>query len=673
MGFFDWFAEETDQKNKFVARPPQLDRNNYSYGGTPGGADEAAGRYRQQAEQAQLRRGEQVDYGQANQDRAMGMQARAGQAGIADLMAARARGQVPSIAQMQADRQMGQATAAQASQAASARGAAGLALAQQGAANNLANMHGSISNQAQINAAQERMQAEQAASGAFANLRGGDMASQQMSAQQAQYQAQLNAQQRAQNDAYDISKTNAEMGVRNAQMTGGMNYEAQRSSNEMGAQGINAGIGGQNAQTNQGLFWGSMGLARDLGGLAFKAAGGPVAPGAPYIVGEQGPELIIPGQSGTVIPAGPTAGILRMNAVNAGSGPGASTFAGQAGMLGGSPIGEMKAHSDFATRYGRHAGSNPLDYGGGRAEGGPVQAGTGYVVGENGPEAFVPSTWGAGGLARMQQAAAVDAHQNWGHARDYALDRNRDAAPMQLSGGLAVAGFTPGIPMSKTEPLDRRDDAVARAAEAKRAYGVEMTGREEYEAEGAERRQAQARANEQKSKSDAKKAAAEKAKATVPAKREDTIDRMIRAGAPAYTPMGGYVAPQLLQVPSVISGHREEGGPVAAGKAYVAGERGPEVMLMDDPRLHQSLDGHAYLYEPPASGARLSGGGLSGMSASPPVVARAPIAPTKSPTQARKMTDEEMAREAEKMLREMREEHEAYTARGPAVGIARMR
>jgi hypothetical protein len=34
----------------------------------------------------------------------------------------------------------------------------------------------------------------------------------------------------------------------------------------------------------------------------FRAEGGPVTAGRPYIVGEQGPELMVPGASGTVVP-----------------------------------------------------------------------------------------------------------------------------------------------------------------------------------------------------------------------------------------------------------------------------------------------------------------------------------------------------------------------------------
>jgi hypothetical protein len=43
-------------------------------------------------------------------------------------------------------------------------------------------------------------------------------------------------------------------------------------------------------------------IATFIGGLGFKAKGGPVGGGVPYIVGEKGPELIIPSSNGMVIP-----------------------------------------------------------------------------------------------------------------------------------------------------------------------------------------------------------------------------------------------------------------------------------------------------------------------------------------------------------------------------------
>jgi hypothetical protein len=43
-------------------------------------------------------------------------------------------------------------------------------------------------------------------------------------------------------------------------------------------------------------------------GVKFLAGGGPASAGSPYIVGEQGPELFVPGTSGTVIPNGTAMG-----------------------------------------------------------------------------------------------------------------------------------------------------------------------------------------------------------------------------------------------------------------------------------------------------------------------------------------------------------------------------
>jgi hypothetical protein len=48
-----------------------------------------------------------------------------------------------------------------------------------------------------------------------------------------------------------------------------------------------------------------------------------------------------------------------------------------------------------ATTVGPSGGSSPLSYGGARAGGGPVHGGTAYMVGEQGPELFVPSSSGS--------------------------------------------------------------------------------------------------------------------------------------------------------------------------------------------------------------------------------------------------------------------------------------
>lgn len=291
-------------KNEFKADPYQADRNAYEYGGRSGGADADVARARQMGDSAQARGAENIDYAQANRDRAAGLQAREGLSRMASQAEQRASGQVRSIAQMQADRQMGQAMAQQASMAASARGPAALALAQQGAANNTATAAGSISGQAQINAASERQAAEAAAMGAYGQMRQGDLGSQAQSAQQSLAQAQMNAAQRQQNDQYQMATEQAAYGVRGTQLQGGMAREGQAAASRAQADAINAGVAAQNAQTNQRNAEGFIGaITGPLTKAAGLARGGPAMTGTPYLVGEKGPELVIPSRDSFVIPA----------------------------------------------------------------------------------------------------------------------------------------------------------------------------------------------------------------------------------------------------------------------------------------------------------------------------------------------------------------------------------
>jgi hypothetical protein len=72
--------------------------------------------------------------------------------------------------------------------------------------------------------------------------------------------------------------------------------------------GIGAGSGGL------GSLAGS--LLTAVLGLPGRATGGPVAPGAAYVVGERGPELFVPTSSGTVLPhagSGATARDVRVS------------------------------------------------------------------------------------------------------------------------------------------------------------------------------------------------------------------------------------------------------------------------------------------------------------------------------------------------------------------------
>jgi hypothetical protein len=206
-----------------------------------------------QAREIDRRSAPQADYAQADADRRRALEARAGQASVMGQLMARANGQTPSIAQMQADRQMGQASAQQAALQASARGRGALANSATTAANNTANAHGAISNQAQINAAQERQQAEQAAFGAASAMRGQDYQSQGQAANQAQYQAGLQMQNRATNDQRAIqTQQMGHQGLMQEQQ-GRVAMQGVSAQSHANAQATNAKTEAQNAE-NKGII-----------------------------------------------------------------------------------------------------------------------------------------------------------------------------------------------------------------------------------------------------------------------------------------------------------------------------------------------------------------------------------------------------------------------------------
>lgn len=91
-----------------------------------------------------------------------------------------------------------------------------------------------------------------------------------------------------------------------------------------GAGGLGSlfGAGAPEAVAGGGIFSGA-------GPFQFRAAGGPISAGRPYIVGERGPELVFPGSNGYVMPADRTAAALAQSRAALGGG-GASAGAGSA-------------------------------------------------------------------------------------------------------------------------------------------------------------------------------------------------------------------------------------------------------------------------------------------------------------------------------------------------------
>jgi hypothetical protein len=93
-----------------------------------------------------------------------------------------------------------------------------------------------------------------------------------------------------------------------------------------------AGLFGTGSKT--GGTGGLLGTLFSAIGLGARAEGGPVSSGSPYMVGERGPEIIVPGQSGTVIPnhklptaAAPAAPTIHLHVTNDFRGADAATVA----------------------------------------------------------------------------------------------------------------------------------------------------------------------------------------------------------------------------------------------------------------------------------------------------------------------------------------------------------
>lgn len=66
------------------------------------------------------------------------------------------------------------------------------------------------------------------------------------------------------------------------------------------------------ASANIGFGGGGGGIIIGSQGVRARASGGPVMAGSPYLVGEQGPELFVPGRNGTIVPNGAGGGAVSI-------------------------------------------------------------------------------------------------------------------------------------------------------------------------------------------------------------------------------------------------------------------------------------------------------------------------------------------------------------------------
>lgn len=207
-----------------------------------------------------------------------------------------------------------------------------------------------------------------------------------------------------------------------------VNIEIHTNYTSSGGGGAGAGGGGQGATP----------------GFSARASGGPVDTGTPYIVGEHGPELFVPDDSGDILntgdtrqmlrpapagaPGGGIAGMFKADATKAVQGfvdglhEGQRAVAQAAGDLVGAAASGIEQGGTTVTSAvkgiakqveeavggaggrSRRSGDNHqameslISEAGsnwpGRASGGPVRAGQGYTVGERGPELFSPGMGG---------------------------------------------------------------------------------------------------------------------------------------------------------------------------------------------------------------------------------------------------------------------------------------
>lgn len=105
-----------------------------------------------------------------------------------------------------------------------------------------------------------------------------------------------------------------EAGLSRAVRTGKFGFEDLRRialsvMNAIASDALKAGLGsiglGGGGQGGGGLLGSVIGIAGALlGGAPGRATGGPVAAGRPYRVGENGPELFVPGSAGRIVAAG---------------------------------------------------------------------------------------------------------------------------------------------------------------------------------------------------------------------------------------------------------------------------------------------------------------------------------------------------------------------------------
>lgn len=287
------------------------------------GADQDVQRYRSLGEAANNRAAYQLNYGNADSSLNLATgeignadNARGAQTDSLGLARSAAMGQAPSQAELLGRNTLDQGFQQQLAAASSARGgsigqAAAMRAAQQGGAayyqqgtNALAAMR-----------ANEMATARQDYANQAAGVRAGDLSSAgqyagigALQAQEANAQGQLEMQQRQLNQQGQQFGEQKAFDVNTAQL----NADLQNQALAQGDRQFQVGVGLQQQQNAYNLMGAGIGAGATFGAAMARAKGGPVSGGQPYLVGEQGPELVVPKKDGVVVPAPQTAEVMSL-------------------------------------------------------------------------------------------------------------------------------------------------------------------------------------------------------------------------------------------------------------------------------------------------------------------------------------------------------------------------
>ena len=154
-----------------------------------------------------------------------------------------------------------------------------------------------------------------------------------------------------------------------------------------------------------------------------RAYGGPVKGKMPYIVGENGPELYVPGMSGKIVPNHKLPKMVDLGGKFMPFHPLFMAAMFGLGNFGNNRQGVMES---FGAKFAPYAGeSMPLRAFTGRAAGGPVTGGSPYLVGESGPEMYVPQGFSAGSMKSTSNNVVVNVNASGSQAEGDGPDSKR--------------------------------------------------------------------------------------------------------------------------------------------------------------------------------------------------------------------------------------------------------